>query len=180
MTPDARPPAASAGWTWPHGEAETVSFQGLAAFRSHVLALLEAARHGVQDVILCDPDYEAWPLGEAAAVEAFNAWALAARHSGCAILAAQFDAWPRLHGRWVRWRTAWSHRIRCLRAPDELAADLPRLLLLPGRAGLEVLDATHWRGTVTREPGRLARLRERTDAISQRSEDAFPPTSLGL
>lgn len=168
------------GWTWPHSQADTVAFQGLPAFRAHVGALLQAAAHGRQDLVLCDPDYEAWPLGEAAAVEAFNAWALAARQTHAVIVAAQFDAWPRLHARWVRWRTPWAHRIRCLQAPHELANDLPRILLLPGRAGLEVLDAAQWRGVVTREPVRLARLKEQTDAISQRSDDAFPPTLLGL
>jgi len=180
MTSDSARAAGAPAWTWPHGDADTMAFQGLAAFKLQVLALLEAARHGAQDLVLCDPDYEAWPLGEPGAVDAFNAWALASRHSRCVILAGRFEAWPRLHGRWVRWRTPWSHRIRCLQAPQETASDLPRLVLLPGRAGLEVLDAEQWRGVMTRDPRRLAHLQERTDAISQRSEDAFPPTPLGL
>ncbi|MCH2240597.1 MAG: hypothetical protein MK041_01400 [Aquabacterium sp.] len=187
MPPDLLPPEpprgpapAVSGWVWPHGDADTVGFQGLPAFRAQVLALLQAAGLGRCDLVLCDADYEAWPLGEAAVVDAFNAWALAARSTHAVILAAQFDAWPRRHPRWVRWRTPWAHRMRCLQAPDDLAGDLPRILLLPGRAGLEVLDAAQWRGVVTCEPVRLARLKEQTDAISQRSGDAFPPTLLGL
>lgn len=178
--PPAGPAQAAAGSAWPHGEADTVAFEGLPAFRAHVVALLQAASRGRHDLVLCDADFEAWPLGEAAAVDAFNAWALAAGNTHAVILAAQFDAWPRLHPRWIRWRMPWSHRIRCLQAPDELAGDLPRALLLPGCAGLEVLDTAQWRGVVTRERVRLARLKEQTDAISQRSGDAFPPTSLGL
>lgn len=174
-----RPRAASV-WAWPHGEATTVPFDGLSAFRAHVLDLLRGASCGRQDMVISDPDYEGWPLGDAAAVDAFNDWALASRHTHCTVLASDFGSWTRQFGRWMRWRTSWTHRIRCLQAPQELARDVPRALLLPGRAAVEVADAVAWRGVVTREATRLARLQDRIDAISQRSGDGLAPTLLGL
>lgn len=156
-------------------------FEGRPAFQQTVrdgLAALARGEH--RDVWLSDQDFAHWPLGERAVVDSFNQWALGSHHGRCVLLAAHFEAFARVHPRWVEWRQLWSHRVLCLQAPDEFAADIPCALLVPGLVAVELFDRDHYRGLVSRDAMRWSELKERIDAISQRSAETFPPTTLGL
>lgn len=156
-------------------------FEGRVAFQQGLREALAAVAQGEhRDVWLSDHDFAQWPLGERAVVESFNQWALGNHHGRCVLLGAHFDAFARVHPRWVEWRQLWSHRVLCLQAPDEAIADIPSALLVPGLVSVELFDRDHCRGLISRDPLRWTELKERIDAISQRSSETFPPTTIGL
>ena len=57
---------------------------------------------------------------------------------------------------------------------------MPTLLLAPGVVTVRLFDREHVRGSVSHDPADAIRARELVDAISQRSSEAFPATTLGL
>lgn len=156
-------------------------FEGRPAFqqmvRDGVAALAQGDHH---EIWLSDHDFAQWPLGERTVVESFNQWALGSHHGRCVLLGAHFEAFSQAHPRWVEWRQTWSHRVLCLQAPEEFAADIPTALLIPGLLSMELFDRDHYRGLLSRDSMRWRELKEKIDAISQRSGETFPPTTLGL
>ncbi len=141
-------------------------------------AFAEAAATACREIFLCNDDFADWPLNEPQLVENLAKWA--SPHRKFVILARGFDEIARLHPRWVAWRRTWSHVIEC-RANNELeAGQMPTLLLMPGLLTLRLVDAVHYRGSVSRHVGDAVRARELFDGICQRSEEAFPATNLGL
>ncbi len=156
-------------------------FEGLPAFEQVVRdALAAAAQKEARDLWLCDRDFSHWPLGERSAVASFQQWALAGHHGRCVLLGEAFERFFRDHPRWVEWRRTWSHRVVCLQAPEELALDVPSAVLVPGLLSIELIDRENYRGLVSFDPMRWRELHEQIDAISQRSGEAIPPTTLGL
>lgn len=156
-------------------------FEGRPAYQRALREAMAALADGEhRELWLSDPDFALWPLGDRSVVESFNQWALSSHHGRCVLLAEHFDLFPRAHPRWVEWRQVWSHRVQCLQAPEEAVVDLPSALLVPGLLAVELLDRERCRGLVSQDPLRLAELKERIDAISQRSGESFPPTTLGL
>lgn len=141
-------------------------------------ALQEAAMQSCREIFLCNDDFADWPLNEAALVENLVQWS--SPHRKCVIVARGFDEIARLHPRFVAWRRTWSHSVEC-RINDELeAGQMPTLLLMPGLLTLRLVDAVHYRGSVSRHAGDAVRAREQFDAVYQRSQDGFPATQLGL
>ena len=64
-----------------------------------------------------------------------------------------------------------------------LAADtmgVPTILLAPGLLSVRLFDRLHYRGVASRETADAVQWREAIDAVLQRSEEAFPATTLGL
>ena len=59
------------------------------------------------DLYFCDLDFAHWPLGSASVVEAFHQWVMASSATQCLLLALRFDAMPRQHSRWIKWRQPW-------------------------------------------------------------------------
>jgi hypothetical protein len=57
---------------------------------------------------------------------------------------------------------------------------LSGLFLAPGLMTLRVLDAEHYRASLSFDPTDGTRIRDALDALLQRSEEAFPVTTLGL
>ena len=158
---------------------ETSQIDGCKSFEAALhAALAEAPAAGWRDLILCDPDFSHWPLGERAVVECLTQWIGGHRH--LTLVARHFDEFARRHSRWLRWRAQWSHVVTCRAVPDVAADDVPILLLAPGALLLRIDDPLRLRGRVSREPADLARAREQVDAILQRSTDALPVTTLGL
>ncbi len=146
-----------------------------AAVRS---AFADAAAQGCREIWLCDADFADWPLNEAALIEHLTSWARA--HRKLTLVARHFDEVPRRHPRWVAWRRTWSHIVEC-RANNELeAGQMPTVLLAPGLVTVRLVDPVHWRGSVSRRSADAVQSRELIDAVLQRSEEAFPVTSLGL
>ncbi len=153
-------------------------FDGREAFRQRVReALAGAAAQGWPELVLCDADFEDWPLGEAAVIESLNAWARQGRQ--LTMLALRYDLLQRQHARFVGWRQTWSHRIDCRRCADDDAPSFPSVLWSPGWA-LQRLDVPHCRGVAGRTPTRLVQLRELLDARWQRSTPGFAASTLGL
>lgn len=155
------------------------SIDSRGGFVEAVRALLaEAAAQGGRELLLVDPDFADWPLGEIAVVETLVAWAKP--HRRMVLLAASFDAFPRLHPRWVNWRRSYAHVVDCRVNDEQDAGMLPTLLLVDGRFGLKVVDKRHWRGRWSREAADLRRWADEVDALVQRSNVSFPATTLGL
>lgn len=141
-------------------------------------AFAEAASTGCREIWIVDDDFSDWPLNERAVVEHLTQWASA--HRRFTAIARTFDEVARRHARWVEWRRQWSHVVQC-RTNNELeAGQMPTLLLAPGLTSVRLFDAAHFRGVATDETPDAVRWREDVDAVLQRSEEAFPATTLGL
>ncbi|WP_311222799.1 MULTISPECIES: hypothetical protein [unclassified Acidovorax] len=154
-------------------------FVGREDFRQLVRdALACAAREGWTEIVLSDPDFHDWPLGERAVAESLQAWARAGRT--CTLLAADFGAVLRQHARFVQWRTRWGHLIHCRKASCTRPIEVPSALWAPGW-GLHRLDAERCVGVSGTEPDRRVLLRESLDEwLLRKSGPGFPATTLGL
>jgi hypothetical protein len=142
------------------------------------LGFTEAARVGCREIHAADPDFADWPLGEPAVLGALTRWALS--HRRLTLHALDFDGLRRRHPRFVDWRRQWSHVIDCRQVEEVDVQDMPTVLLAPGALTVRLFDRAQWRGSLSVEVADAARARELVDAISQRSVDAFPATTLGL
>lgn len=141
-------------------------------------AFAAAADAGCREIWLCDDDYADWPLSEVAVVESLTRWAQS--HRGLTVIARDFDVVSRQHARWVQWRRVWAHVVQC-RTNNELeAGQMPCLLLAPGALSVRLVDPVRYRGSASREAADAIVWRESIDAVLQRSEEAFPATTLGL
>jgi hypothetical protein len=153
-------------------------FEGRIAFQQLVRdALAAAAREGWREIILSDPDFADWPLGERATADALNAWSASGRR--CILLARRWDEVVRRQARFVRWRGTWAHIIdaRACRAADPLA--LPSAIWSPGWV-MQRLDLDRCNGFVGSEPERRLMLREDLQEWLRQSSPSFPSNTLGL
>lgn len=171
---DATHPTPAAADELPEGR-----FAGREAFRQQVRdALSCAAREGWPELILSDPDFHDWPLGERAVAESLQAWARAGRQ--CTVLAADFGAVQRQHARFVQWRVTWSHIIHCRRAACTRPVEVPSALWSPQWV-MQRLDVERCVGVSGREVDRRVLLRESIDGwLLRKSSPGFPASTLGL
>lgn len=149
-------------------------------FQDRFRAAMAMAATQAVDLTLVDHDFTHWPLGERSVMEAFHQWGLLARGTHCHMQAASYDAFAQAHPRWVAWRGAWSHRVKCYLAPDELAPSLMPVLIVHGIIGLRLNETLHGSGVWTRDSGVLRTWLAEIDVNLQRSHEALPPTTLGL
>jgi len=159
---------------------ETITrIEGREAFQAAIReALAEAASAGWREIWLCDPDFSSWPLGERSVIDSLTRWAGAQRR--LTLFALHYDDISRRHVRWAQWRRQWVHLVHC-RALQELQAnDVPVMLYAPGGLTLRLFDPLRYLGTLSRGAAEGVRAREEIDAISQRSVEAFPATTIGL
>ena len=140
-------------------------------------AFAAAAEQGWREIIVCDPDFDDWPLGERAVVQALNDWSKTGRTF--TMLARNYDEVLRRHARFVTWRRTWAHIIECRANGSAPADDLPSALLGPGWV-FERLDLQRCTGMAGSEPARRVALRERLNERLLKSSPAFPATTLGL
>lgn len=140
-------------------------------------ALAHAAREGWRELILSDPDFADWPLGESAVCESLHAWSTAGRR--CTLLAWRYDEMAVRHARFVNWRRRWSHIIEARACPAADALSFPSAIWSPGWA-LQRLDLERSNGYAGPEPERRLLLREQLSEWLVRSGPAFPATILGL
>ena len=153
-------------------------FEGRAAFGRLVRdALAAAAREGWRELVLCDPDFADWPLGEHAVAQSLQDWSASGRQ--CMLLARRWDEVVRRHARFVTWRVAWAHIIdaRACRSADPL--EFPSAIW-SRRWVMQRLDVEHSNGYAGAEPERRQLLREQLDAWLRRSSPSFPANTLGL
>lgn len=138
-----------------------------------------AAQQGARCITCVDPDFDDWPLNDAALLDTLTGW-LRLPQRRLVLLAARYDAVPGRHPRFNAWRRDWTHAMQTWQAPDELAAELPSLLLDDRALSVQLLDRTRWRGRADLQARTAHLLRERHDAVLQRSAWAFPVNTLGL
>lgn len=140
-------------------------------------ALSCAADQGWSSLVLSDPTFEDWPLGERAVVDSLQAWARSGRH--IRFLARDFSAMQRLHPRLVRWRVTWSHLVEAHACSADRVPQVPSALWSPGWR-MERIDVERCVVVASelRAPG--VALRERLDACRQLGRPSFAASTLGL
>ncbi|RYF07192.1 MAG: hypothetical protein EOO31_07375 [Comamonadaceae bacterium] len=165
---------ADAGSQMPSGR-----FHGREDFRQLVRdALACAARQEWAELVICDANFQDWPLGERAVVESLQAWSRRGRRF--TMLACHYDEVVRRHARFVQWRGTWSHIIECRRASSAGALELPSAIWSPSWV-LHRLDPERCSGITGSEPDRRVALRESLDEwLLRKSSPGFPATTLGL
>ena len=153
-------------------------FAGRVAFQQLVRdALARAAQEGWRELILSDPDFADWPLGERAVTESLRAWSASGRR--CTLLACRYDELTIRHARFVTWRRAWSHIIEARACASADALDFPSAIWSPGWV-MQRLDPERCNGYCGAEPERRLLLRESLQEWLAKSSPAFPATTLGL
>lgn len=141
-------------------------------------ALSRAADAGSAEIVLIDPTFADWPLGERAVVESLARWVGSQRR--LTLLAFTFDELARRQLRFVEWRRQWSHVVHCRHDGELEAGQIPALLVVPDLVSVRLVDRVRYRGTASSRPLDLTQARETADALLQRSVEAFPVTPLGL
>ena len=153
-------------------------FAGRVAFQQLVRdALARAAQEGWRELILSDPDFADWPLGERAVAESLRAWSAAGRR--CTLLACRYDEVAVRHARFVSWRRAWSHIIEARACGFADPLEFPSAIWSPGWV-MQRLDPERCNGYAGVEPERRLLLRENLKEWQARSSPAFAATTLGL
>jgi hypothetical protein len=168
---ETQPSAAPAGL--PSG-----AFAGRVAFQQLVRdALACAAREGWREIILSDPDFDDWPLGEIAVAQSLQAWSAGGRR--CTLLARRYDVVVRRHARFVNWRAVWSHIIEARACASADPLELPSAIWSPGWV-MQRLDIERCNGFCGSEPERRLMLAENLQGWLQKSSPSFASSTLGL
>jgi len=160
-------------------------FEGRYAGRKAFRQLLRqgfaaAARTGASELVLSDPDFADWPLGEHAVVASLSTWVLADGQRKVIMLANHYDEVVRRHARFVQWRVQWSHRIECWRCREsDMHRALPSLLGMPQWAMWRD-DSDSYTGLASCDPRTWAAMRGRLDDWLRCSVPSFPVSVLGL
>jgi hypothetical protein len=153
-------------------------FEGRNEFRQLVRdAFATAARDGWREIVLSDAGFEDWPLGEREVAEALQAWSNSGRRM--TLLARRYDEVIRLHARFVRWRSMWSHIVTAVACPAADALEIPSAIWSPAWV-LERRDPLRCNGYCGSEPERRVLLREGLNEWLLKATPAFPATTLGL
>jgi hypothetical protein len=149
------------------------------AIREAFASLAESA---CNEVVICDTDFADWPLGEISVIDSLTQWVRP--HRKLTVYAQNFDDVLRRHSRWVTWRRQFAHAVECRVVEPLEQGRMPTLFTARGAqfGGLtvRVFDATRLRGTLSADARDGVLAREQIDAISQRSAEGFPATTLGL
>lgn len=138
-----------------------------------------AVANGARCISCVDANFEEWPLDDAALLQSLTAW-LRFPQRRLVLLAANYDSVPQRLPRFTAWRRDWAHAIQAWQPPQELALDLPTLLLDDRSVSVHLLDPLHWRGRAAVDARSRLLWQEKIDAVLQRSEAAFAVTTLGL
>lgn len=156
----------------------TGRFEGRKAFTELVRHALEtAAQEGWPSLVLSDPDFLDWPLGERSVIDALGHWASRGRQ--IRLLARDFGPLRLAHPRLVQWRTTWGHRVEAHACPGASGSELPSAIWSPGWT-LERLDPVRSTGVTSNDPARRTLLLERLDACWHKGAPSFAATTLGL
>ena len=154
------------------------AFSGRIVFQQLVRdALACAAREGWREIILSDPDFGDWPLGERAVAESLQAWSASGRR--CTLIARRYDEVVRRHARFVIWRGTWSHIVEARACPSADPLELPSAIWSPGWV-LHRLDTERCNGFTGTQPERRLMLGETLQGWLQKSTPSFPASTLGL
>lgn len=156
----------------------TGRFQGRVAFQQMVRDALACAAHeGWREIVISDPNFEDWPLGERAVCTSLQAWARPGRK--LTMLAVEYGEVLRRHPRFVAWRITWSHLIDCRACRSASPQDLPSGLYSPVWT-LRRLDLEHSSGMCTDAAQQRVVLQQTQAEWLRKSSPAFPASTLGL
>jgi hypothetical protein len=139
------------------------------------LALAQRARR----LLWADPDFADWPLDDPALLQRLVDW-LRLPQRQLLLLAADFEGLRRRCSRFTALYGLWSHAIAARAPAEDEAALVPCLLLADHTVAVHLMDKAQWRGWIDTQPTTLRLWRERTDALMQRAQGAFPVNTLGL
>lgn len=137
-------------------------------------AFLAAASQGWRELVICDPDFADWPLGERALIQALSDWSKTGRKF--TMLARSYDEIVRKHARFVSWRRSWSHIVEC----RSMSTDHLPSALWSERWVFERIDPQRCIGVAGPEVARRVALKERLNERLLNSSPAFAATTLGL
>ena len=140
-------------------------------------AFQAAANQGWREIIICDGNFEDWPLGERAVTSALGDWSRTGRK--LIMIARSYDAVTRRHPRFVSWRQTWSHIVECRGSASGPSETLPSAMWTPDWV-FERLDLERSAGYSGREATRRVALRESLNERLLKSAPAFSATTLGL
>jgi hypothetical protein len=126
-----------------------------------------------------DADLSDWPLDDPALLQRLVDW-LRLPQRQLRLLAADYEGLRRRCPRFTALYGLWSHAIAARTPAEDELGPLPCLLLAEHAVAVHLMDKAHWRGWVDTQPTTLRLWRERTDALLQRSQGAFPVNTLGL
>lgn len=140
-------------------------------------ALATAAAEGWSRLVLADPDFADWPLGERSVVASLQAWA--ARGRTLHMIAHDYRAVRERHPRFVQWRVTWSHLFEARACSGVPSGELPSALWSPAWT-LERIDPGHGVQIASSLPARRVALGERLEQWWQKGSPSFPAVTLGL
>ncbi|WP_219209552.1 hypothetical protein [Variovorax boronicumulans] len=153
-------------------------FDGRLAFDAALRAALDAAaRKGWREIVLSDPDFADWPLGERTSIAALQAWAASGR--SLILLAEGFGVFDRAHARFVEWRRLWSHIVEARACSGSAAPAVPSAVWTPSWS-LHRIDPERSRGVCSHQAESRRALRERLDECLRQARPAFAASTLGL
>jgi hypothetical protein len=140
-------------------------------------ALACAAHEGWREIVVSDPTFEDWPLGERAVCTSLQAWARPGRQF--TMLAASYHEVVRRHARFVAWRTTWSHLIDCRACRSTDPHELPSALYSPVWT-MRRLDLEHSSGICGHAAQQRVLLQQAQGEWLRKSSPALPSSTLGL
>ena len=140
-------------------------------------SMAHALRRRERELFLVDPDFETWPLDDAALLDTINAWAHLPQRR-LVMVATRFDTVARRFSRFTTWRGIFAHVVEAFSTAVE-PSQVPTLLLC-GPASLMLADRLRWRGHALSDDKEVADWREVVDVLLQRSEPGFAANTLGL
>ena len=153
-------------------------FSGPHAFERHLCdALACAAQQGWRELMLCDFNFEDWPLNKLEVQESLSHWAAPGRR--LTLLAVRYDEMVRRHPRFVSWRRRWDHLLDCRVGRSATADDFPSALLGP-HWFLQRIDRARSVCLCGTNPEQLFALREGQRQMVRDSVPGFPASTLGL
>lgn len=156
----------------------TLRFAGRSEFQQLLRDMLgSAAQQGWNELMVSDPTFADWPLGEREVCEALQAWAKTGRRF--TMLATRYDELVRRHARFVSWRRTWDHIIECWVCSKAELSEFPSAVWTPTQALIRI-DAQHCVGVHTRAAARRTQLRETLMDWQGRGTLGFPASVLGL
>lgn len=136
-----------------------------------------AAAQGWRELVVCDPNFVDWPLGERALVQSLHDWSKSGRKF--TMLASSYDEIVRQHPRFVVWRQTWSHIVECRRSAGVAGDSLTSAFLSPAWA-FERIDIARCNGVASNDAVARVALQERLKERLLNSSSSFPATTLGL
>lgn len=145
------------------------------AMLRQVFALAE--QRNWQKLVICDPNFEAWPLGEAQVVAHLNAWS--GRGKELVMLAHRFDWVQSRCARFVNWRNTWSHIVSCCTVATTDREVTQGLIWTPEWA-LKLQDQESFAAISSENPRFRAEMASTLHNLQQRSRPGFAVNILGL